>query len=185
MIAVALPIFLIAGWRVAGWGLGGHDVDFEAIGIGGWDRRKVLPEYVRALRQILGGRKVDFDGEFYEFHDVAIQPVPGERGKVPIWYGGASKAAARRAVEFCDGWIGSRLPVRDLAERVQRMERLAGESNKPRPAVCAIPYTSPGRSVEEAAKSFNVLSQDWRVVRRMLWLTQNRAFQPVTFPHFF
>lgn len=148
--------FLGDGRLVAGWGLGGHDVDFEAIGIGDWDRRKVLPEYVSALRQILSGRKVDFEGEFYRFHDVAIQPVPGEASRVPIWYGGASKAAARRAVEFCDGWIGSRMPVRDLAERVARMARLAAEAGKPRPAVCAIPYVSPGRSVEEAAKSFNM-----------------------------
>ncbi len=149
--------FVGDGRLVAGWGLGGHDVDFKSIGIGGWDRKKVIPEYIDALRQVLSGRKVDFDGEFYKFAGVAIQPVPGDRPRLPIWYGGASKAAARRAVEFCDGWIGSRMPVRDLGERVQRMERLAAEAGKPRPTVCAIPYVSPGRTVEEAAKSFNMV----------------------------
>jgi alkanesulfonate monooxygenase SsuD/methylene tetrahydromethanopterin reductase-like flavin-dependent oxidoreductase (luciferase family) len=48
------------------------------------------------------------------------------------------------------------MPVRDLGERVQRMERLAAEAGKPRPTVCAIPYVSPGRTVEAAAKSFNM-----------------------------
>jgi alkanesulfonate monooxygenase SsuD/methylene tetrahydromethanopterin reductase-like flavin-dependent oxidoreductase (luciferase family) len=148
--------FVGDGRLVAGWGLGGHDIDFTSIGIGDWDRRKVLPEYVAAVKQIMSGRKVDFAGEFYKFHDVAIQPVPGEVGKVPIWYGGASKAAARRAVEFCDGWIASRMPLRDLEERVQRMDRFAGEAGKPRPTVCAIPYVSPGPTVEAAAKSFNM-----------------------------
>lgn len=148
--------FVGNGRLIAGWGLGGHDIDFTSIGVGDWDRRRVLPEYLSALRQVLSGRKINFDGEFYKFNGVAIQPVPGEGGKIPIWYGGASKAAARRAVEFCDGWIGSRLPVRDLQERVQRMERLASEAGKPRPVVCAIPYLSPGRTVEEAARSFNM-----------------------------
>lgn len=148
--------FVGDGRLVAGWGLGGHDIDFKSIGIGDWDRKKVIPEYIDALRQVLSGRKVDFDGEFYKFAGVAIQPVPGDDPKLPIWYGGASKAAARRAVEFCDGWIGSRMPVRDLSERVQRMERLAAEAGKPRPTVCAIPYVSPGRTVEEAARSFNM-----------------------------
>ena len=148
--------FVGDGRLIAGWGLGGHDVDFAAIGIGHWDRRKVLPEYIGALRRILSGDKVDFEGEFYKFHDVAISPVPGGNGKVPIWYGGASKAAARRAVEFCDGWIGARLPARDLQERVERMERLSAEAGKPRPVVCAIPYMSPGRTVEGAVRSFNM-----------------------------
>ena len=152
----SLHRFVGDGRLIAGWGLGGHDVDFETIGIGDWDRRKVLPEYINALRQILSGAKVDFEGEFYKFRDVAIRPVPGEGGSLPIWYGGASKAAARRAVEFCDGWIGSRLPVRDLLERVQRMDRLSAEAGKQRPIVCAIPYMSPGRTVEEAAKSLKM-----------------------------
>ncbi len=36
------------------------------------------------------------------------------------------------------------------------MERLAAEAGKPRPTVCAIPYMSPGRTVEAAARSFNM-----------------------------
>jgi alkanesulfonate monooxygenase SsuD/methylene tetrahydromethanopterin reductase-like flavin-dependent oxidoreductase (luciferase family) len=152
----SLHRFVGDGRLVAGWGLGGHDVDFTSIGLGGWDRRKVLPEYIRALRQLLGGAKADFEGEFYKFRDVAIQPVPGAGDAIPLWYGGASKAAARRAVEFCDGWIGARMPVRDLGERVQRMARLAAEAGKQRPTVCAIPYMSPGPTVEAAATSFNM-----------------------------
>ena len=152
----SLHRFVGEGRLIAGWGLGGHDVDFESIGIGDWDRRKVVPEYIDALRRLLSGDKIDFDGEFYKFHDVAIRPVPGSKTSIPIWYGGASKAAARRAVEFCDGWIGSRMPGRDLQERVQRMERLSREAGKPRPVVCVIPYMSPGRTVEDAARSFNM-----------------------------
>ena len=148
--------FVGDGRLIAGWGLGGHDIDFESIGMGDWDRSKVLPEYIDALRRILSGDKVDFDGEFYKFHDVEIGPVPGKKAKLPIWYGGASKAAARRAVEFCDGWIGSRMPARDLRERVQRMEHLSAEAGKPHPVVCAIPYMSPGRTVEQAAQAFNM-----------------------------
>lgn len=145
-----------AGRLVTGWGLGGHDVDFKWLGIGDWDRRKVLPEYIHALRRLWSGGKVDFVGEFYEFHDVAIEPVPGDAGAIPVWYGGPSKAAARRAVEFCDGWIGSRLPCRDIGERVQRMERLSAEAGKPRPLVCSIPYMSPSRTVEEGARHFRL-----------------------------
>ena len=152
----SLQHFTGPGRVIAGIGLGGHDVDFVSIGMGAIDRRQLVEEQVPLLRQLWAGEKVDFAGQFYNFKDVAIRPVPGTADGIPIWYGGASKAAARRAVEFCDGWIASRMPRRDLAERVARMEWLAAQRGRERPVVGAIPYMSPGPSVEDAARHFNL-----------------------------
>ncbi len=148
--------YLARGRVVAGWGIGANDAEFEAIGMGGWDRRKLMPEQIEAMRRLWTGETVTFEGEFYRFRDVAIKPVPGRRDGIPIWYGGNSKAAARRAVEYCDGWIPSRMPRRDVRERVERMERLASEAGRPRPLAAVIPYVSPDRTVEDAATSFNL-----------------------------
>jgi probable F420-dependent oxidoreductase len=144
------------GRVVAGWGIGGNDAEFAALGMGGWDRRKVLPEQIAAMRALWSGEPVSFEGEFYRFRDVAIKPVPGRRDAIPIWYGGNSPAAVRRAVEYCDGWIPSRMPRRDVRERIARMERLAVEAGRPRPLAAVIPYVSPGRTVEEAATAFDL-----------------------------
>src|SRR5262249_14233264 len=113
------------GRVVAGFGIGASDAEFQAIGQGGWDRRKLIGEQIEAMRRLWTGDPATFEGEFYRFHDVAIKPVPGRRDGIPIWYGGNSKAAARRAVEYCEGWIPGRMPRRDVQERVTRMERLA------------------------------------------------------------
>ena len=144
------------GRVLAGWGIGASDAEFAALGMGGWDRRKMLPEQIEVMRRLWTGGKVSFEGEFYKFRDVAIKPVPGRRDGIPIWYGGGSKAAARRAVEYCDGWIPGRMPRRDVRERVERMERLSAEAGRPRPVAAVIPYVSPGRTVEGAAKFFNL-----------------------------
>ncbi|HEY6434344.1 MAG TPA: TIGR03619 family F420-dependent LLM class oxidoreductase [Acetobacteraceae bacterium] len=152
----SLQHFAGTGRVIAGWGLGGHDIDFESIGMGGLDRRKLMREQIDVIRRLWTGGKIDFAGEFYRFGGVAIRPVPETPGGIPIWYGGASKAAARRAVEFCDGWISSRMPRRDVQERIGRMQRLAGEAGRERPIVGAIPYMSPGRTIEEGARHFNM-----------------------------
>lgn len=144
------------GRVIAGWGLGGHEIDFSSIGMGGLDRKKVLPEQIDVIRRLWSGEKIDFDGEFYRFRGVAIRPIPATPAGIPIWVGGASKAAARRAVEFCDGWIASRMPCRDIQERIARMQRLSAEAGRDRPIVAAIPYMSPGRTVEDAARHFNI-----------------------------
>jgi probable F420-dependent oxidoreductase len=148
--------YLAPGRVIAGCGIGANDGEFEAVGMGGWDRRKVMPEQIEAMRRLWTGEAVTFDGEFYRFRDVTIKPVPGRRDAIPIWYGGNSKAAARRAAEYCDGWIPGRMPRRDVRERIARMERVAAEAGRPRPLAAVIPYVSPGRTVEEAARSFNL-----------------------------
>ena len=148
--------YMAPGRVVAGWGIGGYGGEFEAIGMGSWDRKKLVPEQIEVMRRLWAGEPVTFEGEFYRFRDVAIKPVPGRRDGIPIWYGGNSKAAARRAVEYCDGWIPGRMPRRDVRERITRMERLASEAGRPRPLAAVIPYVSPGRTVEEAARSLNL-----------------------------
>ena len=152
----SLQQFVGEGRLIAGWGLGGHDIDFESIGMGEMGPPQASAEQIEIIRQLWTGEKISHESEFYNFHDVAIRPVPGSGAGIPIWYGGPSKAAVRRAVEFCDGWMASRMPRRDLEERVARMDWLAKEAGRERPMVGAIPYMSPARTVEEGARQLNL-----------------------------
>ncbi len=144
------------GRVIAGWGIGANDDEFRAIGMGDKDRKTLLEEQVGVIRKVLTGEDVSHQGEHYSFNHVAIKPVPRSPTAIPQWYGGGSKAAARRAVEYCDGWIPGRMPRRDVHERIQRMEKFSGQGGKPRPLAAVIPYVSPGRTVEEGARTFNL-----------------------------
>jgi probable F420-dependent oxidoreductase len=141
--------FVAGGDRLLlSFGIGTYEHEFEAIGMGGLDRREVLPEQVDIMRRLWTGESVSYAGTFYKFDDVQIKPVP--KSPVPIWYGGMSKAAVRRAVEYCDGWIPGRLPNRDYALLLERMQRLAGEAGKPVPRTGSIPLVAFGASREAA-----------------------------------
>lgn len=147
--------FIAGGNRLLlSFGIGTYEHEFEAVGMGGWDRREVLPEQIQIMRELWTGDPVDHKGKFYEFSDVQIRPVP--RGAVPIWYGGMSLAAVRRAVEYCDGWVPGRLPDRDFTRLLQRMQRLASEAGKSLPNTGSIPLVVFGRTAEEAWQRIDV-----------------------------
>ncbi|CAN5649555.1 LLM class flavin-dependent oxidoreductase [soil metagenome] len=149
----------VAGPRrvIAAFGIGAFAHEFEAIGMGGLDRRDLIEEQIRLMRRLLTGEEIaSHEGKFYNFTDVAIQPVPAGGQGVPLWYGGSSPAAVRRAAEYCDGWLASRTPRRDLRKRVARLTRFAEEHNRPTLPVGVIPYVSPAHTVEEGARAFNL-----------------------------
>lgn len=151
------------GRVLAAWGIGGAPAEFDAIGMVGWDRREVLEEQVAIMRRLWAGEAVDHSGKYYKFEDVAIRPVPAD-GNLPLWYGGTSKAAVRRAVEYCDGWIPGRMPRRDYEMLVKRMRRLATEAGKEFPRTGTIPLVSPAKTVELGAKyaDIDALAEEMR-----------------------
>jgi probable F420-dependent oxidoreductase len=143
------------GRVIAGFGIGTFDHEFIAAGLAGIDRKELIEEQVAVMRRLWSGEEVDFHGKFYDFERVDIHPTPASASSIPIWYCGNSPASARRAVEYCDGWMPGRITFNTFRKRVQRLHKLAAETGKPVPTAAAIPITSPGRSREEAISKVN------------------------------
>lgn len=143
---------------LVGFGLGTYQHEFEVIGMGDVDRRELIEEQVAIMRRLWSGKEVDWKGKSYQFEGVDVHPVPGDRdgSTIPIWYGGNSPAAVRRAVEYCDGWIPGRIPLKDYRSRIERMRRLAEKAGKPVPEAGNIPLTVPARTVEEGVRTIDM-----------------------------
>lgn len=141
---------------IVGMGIGAGGHEFASIGMGEVDRVELMSEQVEIFRKLWTGDRVDHSGEHYSFTDVQIRPVP-LAGSLPIWYGGNSYAAARRAVEYCDGWLPARMPRFALARRLQRVQEIVSKTGRrDTPEVGVIPYVVPGPTVETAASSLNL-----------------------------
>lgn len=140
---------------IAGWSVGAYDHEFAAVGMGGWDRREVIEEHVAVIKKLWTGRKVTHHGKYYNFDDIEVHPTPAP-GSIQTWYAGTSPASVRRAVEYCDGWGTTVLPVRDFRSRVKRMERLAQEASRPVPVAGVSCWVSPGKTVEEGVRKIDL-----------------------------
>ncbi len=60
---------------------------------------------MRALRVLFSERPAAYKGRFFSFSGISIEPPPAQPGGPPLWVGGRSEAAIRRAATLGDGWI--------------------------------------------------------------------------------
>ena len=156
LVLASMEYIAGAGRIIAGCGLGTFQHEFDAIGMGGLDRKELFPEYVEVIRLLWTGEEVSYEGKFYQFHDVDIHPIPASPTSIPIWYGGTQVAAVRRAVRYCEGWLPGRMPRSDFRRLRGRMEQFAEEYKRPVPTVGLVPFVSPGKTVEGAMKYFDL-----------------------------
>lgn len=94
------------GRLIFGVGVGGEfPSDYEVAGVPIAERGARLSEGIEVLRKLWTGEKVSHQGRFYAFKDVQMLPKPVQPGGPPIWCGGRSDAALRRAARQGDGWM--------------------------------------------------------------------------------
>ena len=94
---------------IAGIGAGTPRQPFDATEQDYEQRIAAVKELGEILRLTWSGEPASYTGELYRFHDVLLNPRPDPN--TPIWYGGSSPAAIRRAVEYCDGWLAGKCPL--------------------------------------------------------------------------
>ena len=97
---------LTEGKFIAGVGVGGEfPNEFAACGVPVEERGARLSEGISVLRKLWSGDTVENKGQFYPFPQVQMQPAPKQQGGPPVWCGGRSQAALKRAGRIANGYI--------------------------------------------------------------------------------
>jgi probable F420-dependent oxidoreductase len=114
--------YLSGGRTILGVGVGGEgEKDFEAVGVDPSERGARANEAMRALRALFGSPPASFEGRFFSFARIEIAPGPAQAGGPPLWVGGRSEAAIRRAAELGDGWIPIWVSAESFREGLARL----------------------------------------------------------------
>jgi probable F420-dependent oxidoreductase len=97
---------VLSGGRViVGVGVGWMKEEFENIRTEPFSERgKVTDEYIAAFRELWTSENPTFEGKYCRFSDIVFLPKPVQKPTIPIWIGGHSKQAIRRAARLGDGW---------------------------------------------------------------------------------
>lgn len=143
-------IDVLSGGRVTvGVGVGWMREEVEALDGPDFDRRGAASdEYIAIMKKLWSEDPASHAGEFYSFDAVRCLPQPVQKPHPPIWIGGNSRAALRRAARIGDGWhpVGanpaSPLHAEELAgmlDELRQLTRAAGRN----PEAVAISYKAP------------------------------------------
>lgn len=100
---------LSGGRLILGVGAGWMEEEFDALGEPFSRRGARLDEQLLLLRALWTERVVEFEGEFYRLPRIGFAPKPMREPSPPLWVGGHSAPARRRAATFGDAWhaVGS------------------------------------------------------------------------------
>ncbi|MFD7277692.1 LLM class F420-dependent oxidoreductase [Streptomyces sp. NPDC059862] len=119
---------LSSGRLILGVGAGHVPEEFEVLGVDFRQRGAVLDESIDALRAALGPEEFPaHHGKLYEFHDLGQRPRPAQPS-VPLWVGGSSPAAVRRAALKGDGWLPQGDPRDRLPGQIARLTAQRAEA---------------------------------------------------------
>ena len=148
-----------------GAGAGWMREEFELQGQDFTNRGKRLAEMVQALRELWKGGWVEWHGTYYELPAMMLEPHPP--APVPIYLGGHSDVALRRAAAIADGWIGNAYPWDECARlvgKLQQYRREAGRDGEQFEIICGI-YALPSpdlyRRAEEELGMTGTMCMPW------------------------
>jgi probable F420-dependent oxidoreductase len=141
-------IDVLSGGRLTvGIGAGWLEAEFDAVAVTPFAARgAVTDEYIRAFRTLWTEDMPRLQGDWVKFDEVLFEPKPMQKPHPPIWVGGESGPALRRAARLGDAWypIGSNnRHLLDSLPRyragVARLRRFAEEAGRD-PAKLALTY---------------------------------------------
>lgn len=118
--------WLSGGRTILGVGSGWLEEEFAACGVPMTRRGQRLDDYIAGWRAAWSGA-VEFESRHFSFQGVRIKPTPP--GPVPIWVGGSSEGALRRAARS-QGWMGTWAPLEVFRERLEELRSYQQEQSE-------------------------------------------------------
>src|SRR5689334_22750489 len=94
------------GRLIFGLGAGYLEPEFRALGAPFEQRGAVTNESIEAIKALWTMEKPTYQGQFFSFGGIDVQPRPRQKPHPPIHVGGKSRHGARRAARYGDGWYG-------------------------------------------------------------------------------
>ena len=150
----AAELAILSGNRFRlGVGTGWNKVEYQALNEEFSNRGRRQDEQVELLRRLWSDPVIEFSGKFHRIDRAGLLPQPARR--IPIWFGGFTPVALRRAAKSGDGFLFGTSPSRMLGLLGQLREQLArhGRADADFGVEAVVDYSDPhdtwGREIEQ------------------------------------
>ena len=127
----AATLDVVSGGRlILGVGTGWNPDEFDAVGVPARQRGARTDNHLAAAAALWTQRPADFEGPFTTLRAAYLGVPPVTPGGPPVWVGGHSDAALRRALRFGDGWYGSGVNATEVTDVRHRLRELATDAGQ-------------------------------------------------------
>jgi len=125
------------GRFIFGIGVGWAKQEFDALGVSFERRGAITDDYLRAMKTCWTQDVASYEGPFVRFRDIHTAPRPMTKPHPPIWVGGGSDAAIRRAARLGEAWHPIRIRLSAVRnDGLPKLRGFAEKEGKPVPAFC-------------------------------------------------
>ncbi|MBV9818782.1 MAG: TIGR03619 family F420-dependent LLM class oxidoreductase [Solirubrobacterales bacterium] len=146
---------LSEGRFICGVGIGWMREEFEALGLGErFEQRAALGEEQMAVaHNLFSESHASFHGAFHDYDDIAFEPK-AHGARIPIWCGGESRGAQRRAGRQADAWFPyfTEITPQGLRERFEYVRETAAAAGRDPDSVrlnCCLPVEVTDAPIEQ------------------------------------
>ncbi len=123
--------FLSGGRLVPAFGVGADAApEWRALGIDARTRGKRTDEALAIIARLWAGESVMFEGAHYRYEGARIAPLPVQQ-PLPMWIGGNSDAAVRRAATLGTGWLSGQSSAAAVAPVVAKIREASAAAGRP------------------------------------------------------
>ncbi len=120
---------LTGGRVIVGGGTGNVPGEFSALGLDFHKRGEMTDEYLKIMKEAWTSDNPTYSGKFFRFSDISVLPKPAQKPHPPVWIGGNSRAATRRAALLGDGWHPLFPSAEDVERGVEHIKGLRGDDS--------------------------------------------------------
>ncbi|MFD9904115.1 TIGR03619 family F420-dependent LLM class oxidoreductase [Streptomyces sp. NPDC059063] len=118
---------------ILGAGVGWSRAEYDALGVPFAERGAITDEYLAAIRAAWTDDPASFRGRYVAYSDVRTAPAPRSAPHPPVWVGGNSPAALRRAGRLGEGWHPFMPTLAGLKQALPRLAAAADAAGRPVP----------------------------------------------------
>jgi probable F420-dependent oxidoreductase len=177
---------LSGGRLICGVGVGWLEQEFQVLQAPYKDRGPVSDEYLEMFKILWTQDQPEFHGRFYDFDGITLYPKPIQKPHPPIWVGGHSRRAIRRAVRSGDAWHPTRQTPDFVKQHLPFLQQEAQRLGRDPKALTvslkrSLHFTDIGLSGEAPSRSNNALIGTTREVIADLRRCQEVGIHQLTF----
>ena len=147
----AATLDVVSGGRlILGIGTGWNPAEFDALGVPARERGARTDDHLAAAKALWTQRPAEYEGRFTTLRAAELGVPPLTPGGPPVWIGGHSDVALRRALRFGAGWYGTGIDADGVRDVRTRLRALAQDPANA-PILAPAPVNAPTPAAAPAA----------------------------------